>query len=277
MTPEVIMKNRTDSQVRRPVFVPRFYFTRFIVPLVLTGLAFSSIATAATVTLAPSMDATIFSAGGVNGIGNLFVGTSGTLLPATTTERRALLNFDLSDIPSNAVITNATLTLLVLSSQGTDTGSLHRLLQDWAEGDQPGLGFAGGQPSAAVGDNDVTWTVTGLGSTWTSAGADFVPGASASAALPVIVLPAATPIPVSFSDAGMVSDVQGWVDGSFGNSGWILTGSSTISNVRKLASREAVSGQPQLSVTYNVIPVPAAVWLFGSALGLLGWLRRKTA
>jgi hypothetical protein len=27
----------------------------------------------------------------------------------------------------------------------------------------------------------------------------------------------------------------------------------------------------------SVIPVPAAVWLFGSALGLLGWLRRKSA
>ena len=29
--------------------------------------------------------------------------------------------------------------------------------------------------------------------------------------------------------------------------------------------------------TPEVIPVPAAVWLFGSALGLLGWMRRKKA
>jgi hypothetical protein len=33
----------------------------------------------------------------------------------------------------------------------------------------------------------------------------------------------------------------------------------------------------QWRVNATVIPVPAAIWLFGSALGLLGWLRRKTA
>jgi len=30
-----------------------------------------------------------------------------------------------------------------------------------------------------------------------------------------------------------------------------------------------------LEVSVSVIPVPAAVWLFGSALGLLGWMRRR--
>lgn len=28
-------------------------------------------------------------------------------------------------------------------------------------------------------------------------------------------------------------------------------------------------------VTATIVPVPAAVWLFGSALGLLGWMRRR--
>lgn len=28
-------------------------------------------------------------------------------------------------------------------------------------------------------------------------------------------------------------------------------------------------------ITVNVVPIPAAAWLFGSALGLLGWMRRK--
>jgi len=29
------------------------------------------------------------------------------------------------------------------------------------------------------------------------------------------------------------------------------------------------------NINLNVVPIPAAVWLFGSALGMLGWLRRS--
>jgi len=37
-------------------------------------------------------------------------------------------------------------------------------------------------------------------------------------------------------------------------------------------------GDPgSIEMTFSVIPVPAALWLFGSAIGLLCWLRRKTA
>jgi hypothetical protein len=32
-----------------------------------------------------------------------------------------------------------------------------------------------------------------------------------------------------------------------------------------------------VTIDTTVVPVPAAVWLFGSALGLLGWVRRKAA
>lgn len=30
-------------------------------------------------------------------------------------------------------------------------------------------------------------------------------------------------------------------------------------------------------ITFTAVPIPATVWLFGSALGLLGWMRRKIA
>ena len=41
----------------------------------------------------------------------------------------------------------------------------------------------------------------------------------------------------------------------------------------------AVSSEANYNVTmsFSVVPVPAAAWLFASALGLLGWMRRKAA
>jgi len=36
-------------------------------------------------------------------------------------------------------------------------------------------------------------------------------------------------------------------------------------------------GMTSLAVTVAAIPIPAAVYLFGSALGLLGWMRRRAA
>jgi hypothetical protein len=39
------------------------------------------------------------------------------------------------------------------------------------------------------------------------------------------------------------------------------------------AARLLLSG----NITAQVIPVPAAMWLFGSALGVMGWMRRKVS
>jgi len=56
------------------------------------------------------------------------------------------------------------------------------------------------------------------------------------------------------NDGHRLNTSDGWV-----GRGWLLPPNST----------------DDWLFTATVVPVPAAVWLFGSALGLLGWMRRK--
>jgi len=64
---------------------------------------------------------------------------------------------------------------------------------------------------------------------------------------------------------------------AFGNSsqiqGWrlVLAEEGIINSVLAPISSDAATG------SISIVPVPAAVWLFGSALGLLGWVRRRAA
>jgi len=60
----------------------------------------------------------------------------------------------------------------------------------------------------------------------------------------------------------------------------LVTGNNLVLRVRK--NRDAVGGSSetawlQMNFNYTLVPVPAAVWLFGSALGILGVARRRTA
>jgi hypothetical protein len=64
--------------------------------------------------------------------------------------------------------------------------------------------------------------------------------------------------PVTFQTAAAFSNPNGWSDIS-----------SPVPNAIPIDNYAGASiGAP--------VPVPAAVWLFGSALGLLGWVRRRT-
>lgn len=53
---------------------------------------------------------------------------------------------------------------------------------------------------------------------------------------------------------------------------------SALLNALELVAGDVTGADAGLAVVYasaEVVPVPAAVWLFGSALGLLGWVRRR--
>ena len=49
----------------------------------------------------------------------------------------------------------------------------------------------------------------------------------------------------------------------------------TAGDLIKIGNGIPVNDPNHEAMTFQVIPVPAAVWLFGSALGSLGWMRRR--
>lgn len=164
--------------------------------------------------------------------------------------RRTLIQFDLSTIPSDATITDVQLKIRG-SRQSSDGVAIHRMNADWGEGTSLATG-QGGQGASPT-NNDATWNFSFFNTTsWSTAGGDFMPTASASTS----VNEGATS---NWTGANVVTDVQAWIDGSATNFGWILIGdeASNASAIR-MVSRESATNAPELEVTYTVADTCAA-------------------
>jgi hypothetical protein len=231
-------------------------------------LASTHLATAATITLTPSKDNSIYSEDALsNGMGgNLFAGNT-----AGGATRRALLTFDLSAIPADATITSVTLQLYATGNQSAaQTVTLTRLTVDWGEGTS-NAGASGGGGGAAATLGDATWQYSFYSTTqWTSAGGDFAAGASASTSV------AGANAVYLWNSPGMLADVQTWLADPSTNFGWIVRGNEgTSSTAKAFASRETANSaqRPQLMITYTAVPEPAPLALALIA-ALLGWNAR---
>lgn len=150
--------------------------------------------------------------------------------------RRGLLRFDLGSIPPGSTVTSATLQLMVVKVPANgpvnSTFDLLRLLAGWKEGTKAG---SGGAPATA---GETTWNARIMGTAaWTAPGAKSNAAATASASTAV---GSADNAKYSWTGAGLVADVQLWVNEPAQNFGWLLTSRAEASarSVRGFVSRQ---------------------------------------
>ncbi len=239
----------------------------------LAALLWVSSAPAESVNLGPAQDNTLIqrtdpSGQLSNGLGDIFVGRTNQdgQGPATISIRRGLVQFDLSSIPAGAIITGATLTMReAMGLNGDPVVSLHRILAAWGEG----TSFQSGGMGAAATQNDATWLYRyynaanpALSPTWTTPGGDFTSIASGTS---IIFDDLGGGQLFTWSDPGMVADLQFWLDNPTQNFGWLLQGDEGRGqSAKRLNSRDS-GFPPELAITYQLVPEPASFALLAIA------------
>ena len=165
-------------------------------------------------------------------------GTGGDLISKSqinNKENRVLLLFNLSEIPFNVTITNATLELYYNYDSGQDVNlSLYRLTRQWTE-------------------TGVTWNTYDGTNSWTTAGGDYDSTLHARTLIDSVL---------SWKSWLITSLVQDLVDKVYENYGFILLSSPTHSedNSKHFSSKENTNQSliPRLVVTYfngsDIIP-----------------------
>jgi hypothetical protein len=153
---------------------------------------------------------------------------------------RALFRFDVSGIPTNATVTNVTVSLVAYSQPPSGVlFGLSPVLTNWDE-------YA------------VTWNSRSSLTPWTVpgglVGTDFYAYPSAFA-FPSGVAGSTNQFTDDGSDPyyGLVHDVQGWVNNPAQNFGWILaaTDEGSAGGVFTICSRESSGSAPVLSVSFT--------------------------
>ncbi len=169
-----------------------------------------------------------------------------------TDVRRSVIKFDLSSIPSNAVITSASLKLIQLGGSGSITVNVHRLLRNWVNA-------------------QVTWNEYSTGNSWSTAGGgagtDYTSTATDSKAM-------SSYAGGTVDSYNVLTDVQDIVNNGGNNYGWIMklateSGNTYVGYNSQDAGTPA--NRPILTVVYTV-PTPGGI---GSS-NLIVWYEAKT-
>jgi hypothetical protein len=208
-------------------------------------------ALADSVTIEPAKDNTLFEPSGLsNGSGDgLFCGRKGAFAGGLLV--RALLQFDVAAaVPSGSTIDSVSLTLTVQASapgSGDQVHTLHRVAQDWGEGDSIAFGGAG----VPAEPGDATWTNTFFPTDiWDTPGGDFDATVSGSATVGIMF------VGVTWeSTAQMVADVQTWLDDPSSNFGWLMKGNEDVlQTAKRFGSREHPDPLIRPSLTIEFTP-----------------------
>jgi hypothetical protein len=222
-----------------------------------TLLAAAASTSASIVTnLTPAKDTSLRSSVPNNNLGGVIrlpLGVSN----AGTSVNRGLVQFDLSGLPVDAIITSAKLRFNVTTPTGGFVGTpgygVHRLLKDWGEGNK--FSQSNGDLASA---GEATWNSRFHGTaTWGAgggqSGVDFISTASATATFSGF---GSTP---EFSSATLLADVHLWQANPGTNFGWILIATSEPAGSGELVgSRDDPGNEPVLILEYTVPAPPSA-------------------
>lgn len=168
---------------------------------------------------------------------------------------RALYRFEMSNLPSNAIIQSAVLQLEVTRQPGDASAvnspfSLHRILRPWGEGTNVALTNPGQGTPATPGE--ATWThgfypTNAWAAPGGAAGFDYL---ATESSFQFIYGPDLSPYRFE-STPEMVGDVQEWVSQPQNNFGWILIGDDdTVYTARRFNSREDTNSKPALEIGF---------------------------
>lgn len=246
MSADVLLRNTFRS--------PRRFPAKGVLPLALAFLAIC--AQSASITLIPLADTSLIEIAPSNNNGGQAWLLSGKIQNDVYRDR-ALMKFDLSIIPTNALVVSAAVVLEVTRQPGDGLANapfgLHRMLRPWGEGDKVAITVPGQGLPASPGE--ATWRHAFFPTNeWAApGGASGVDFASSASSFQFIYGVAQSPYRFE-STPELVDDVQEWVNKSQFNYGWMLLCDDevTLFTARRFGSREDTNAPPRLEIEYIV-------------------------